>query len=91
MSSQQCGMSLHNGGNVNKIIQNIDETILARQQWQSTTPIYFIPKTHAPTQTTIYAKLQDIKQDPDVDLMTIDFKIECPQLISQLEKLHHIN
>jgi hypothetical protein len=57
MSSQQCGMSIHNGGNVNKTIQNIDETILARQQWQSTNPNYFIPKTGAPTQTTIYVKL----------------------------------
>jgi hypothetical protein len=37
-----------------KNIQNIDETILTQQQWQSTTPNYFIPKIGAPTQTTIY-------------------------------------
>jgi precorrin-4 methylase len=77
MSSQQCGMNIHNGGNVKKTIQNIDETILTQQQWQSTTPNYFIPKIGAPTQTTIYVKLQDIKQDPNVDLMPIDLKIKC--------------
>jgi hypothetical protein len=85
MPSQQCGMSIHHGGNVIKIIQNIDEIIVARQQWQSTTPNYFIPKIGGPTQTTIYVKLQDIKQDPNVDLMTIDLKIKCTQSISQLE------
>jgi precorrin-4 methylase len=77
MSSQQCGMSIHNSGNVKKTIQNIDETILTGQQWQSTTPNYFIPKIGAPTQTTIYVKLQDIKQDPNVDLMTTNLKIKC--------------
>jgi hypothetical protein len=76
ISTQQCASSTHNGGNNNKLFQNLDEVVSTQQEWQFATFGYFIPKIGAPTQTTIFVGLQNTKLDPNIDLVTIDLEME---------------
>ncbi len=84
ISSQQWVTSTHNGGN-NEHVQKFDEVVSEQQQWQIATLSYFISRTCALTQTTIFAKLWYHKPNPNMDLMTSNFEMEQIQLTNQLE------
>jgi hypothetical protein len=61
--------------------------LIARQKGQSSTLNYFILGVGIPTQTTTYVGLQP---SPNIDLVTIDSKMEQIQLINRLEQFHYI-
>jgi hypothetical protein len=63
-------MRTHNCGN-HEHFQQFDEVVSTKQQWQSTTPSYFIPKTSVLTPTIIYVNLENQQQNPNFDLVTL--------------------
>ncbi len=67
---QLWAINTHDGGN-HEHVQQFDEIVSTQQQWQSTTPSYFIPKTNVLTPTIIYVSLQNQQPNPNFDLVTL--------------------
>jgi hypothetical protein len=74
-STQQRAMNIHNGGK-NECVQQFDEVVSARQQWQFVTSHYFIPKTSVPTPIIIFVGLQNHQPNPNINLVTINLEME---------------
>ncbi len=83
-------MNTHNGSN-HEPIQQFDDVVSTWQQWQSTTPSYFIPKTCVTTPLTISNSLQNQQPNPNIDLATINLEMEQIQFTKRLEQVHYIN
>jgi hypothetical protein len=47
-STQPRVVSVHNGDN-HELVQQFHEVVFAQQQWESTAPCYYLPKTCAPS------------------------------------------
>jgi hypothetical protein len=63
-------MRIHIRGN-HEHFQQFDVVVSTKQQWQSTTPSYCIPKISVPTPTIIYVNLQNQQPNPNFDLVTL--------------------